>query len=209
MGNPTPRSNTCTVQGALQQFFQVAQILWTVTIAYVLHEVTTKLRMYHPREQIILMRKFHMLVWGVAAVGMLLPFTTSSYGTTGAWCWIAATTRADFDAGTLWRYGAFYFPLWLVIIYNINLYVRIAQVLRRFSVEIDVGRGSKQESSVSPPQEQQDRMRKFGKRLFWYPAVMIFCWTFPTINRIQNTLDPNNPIFTLLLLQVIREQIPR
>ncbi|CAM9355138.1 unnamed protein product, partial [Choristocarpus tenellus] len=111
----------------------------------------------------------------------------------------------SFDAGTLWRYGAFYFlsdsvsTLYALIIY-IKLYMRIARVLQRFSAEIDVGRGSKQELSISLSQEQQDRMRKFGKRLFWYLAVMIFCWTFPTINRIQNTVDPNNPIFTLLLL---------
>lgn len=45
-------------------------------------------------------------------------------------------------------------------------------------------------------------MRKFVKRLIWYPAVLIFCWTFATINRIQNSASPQEPIFALYLLHV-------
>lgn len=92
---------------------QMAQILWTVAIACVLHDVTVNLRMYHPHEQKALMRRFHLAVWGAALFSMLLPFTTGSYGSTGSWCWIEQSDpRAAFDVGTMWRYLVLYCPLW-------------------------------------------------------------------------------------------------
>lgn len=90
----------------------MAQILWTVAIACVLHDVTVNLRMYHPHEQKSLMRRFHLAVWGSALFSMLLPLTTNSYGSTGSWCWIKADRRADVDVGTMWRYLVLYCPLW-------------------------------------------------------------------------------------------------
>lgn len=92
---------------------QIAQILWTVAIACVLYDVTVNLRMYHSHEQSRLMRRFHAAVWGTALVTMLLPFTTNSYGNTGAWCWIKASNKEEFDVGTMWRYLLLYIPVWL------------------------------------------------------------------------------------------------
>ena len=91
----------------------MAQILWTVAIACVLHDVTVNLRMYRPHEQKALMRRFHLAVWGAALLSALLPFTTGSYGSTGSWCWIEQTDpRSGFDVGTMWRYLVLYCPLW-------------------------------------------------------------------------------------------------
>lgn len=91
----------------------MAQILWTVAIATVLHDVTVNLRMYRPHERKALMRRFHLAVWGAALFSALLPFTTGSYGSTGSWCWIEQTDpRSGFDVGTMWRYLVLYCPLW-------------------------------------------------------------------------------------------------
>ncbi|CAB1116023.1 unnamed protein product [Ectocarpus sp. CCAP 1310/34] len=81
------------------------------------------------------------------------------------------------------------------IVFNIVVYVRIFSVVRRFSTEISGGA-----SAVGPSAEQQMRMTKFSKRLVWYPAVLIASWTFATINRIQNAIDPDHPISGLFLL---------
>ncbi|CAM9810808.1 unnamed protein product, partial [Hapterophycus canaliculatus] len=198
MGNPEDNRSACVTQGALQQFFQMAQILWTVAIACVLHDVTVNLRMYHPHEQKGLMRRFHFAVWGAALFSMLLPFTTDSYGSTGSWCWIEANPELNFDVGTMWRYLVLYCPLWAAIVFNIVVYVRIIGIIRRFSTGISGGDGGG--PSLGPSAEQQTRMTKFVKRLVWYPAVLIAAWTFATINRIQNAVDPDNPIFALFLL---------
>lgn len=96
----------------LHQTFQMAQILWAVAIACVLRDVTVNLRMYHPREQKALMRRFHVAVWGAALLSTLLPFTTDSYGSTGSWCWIETNPTSDVDVGTMWRYLVLYCPLW-------------------------------------------------------------------------------------------------
>lgn len=92
----------------------MAQILWTVAIACVLHDVTVNLRMYHPHEQKALMCRFHLAVWGAALLSTLLPFTSNSYGSTGSWCWIETNEIRDesFDVGTMWRYVVLYIPLW-------------------------------------------------------------------------------------------------
>lgn len=67
----------------------------------------------------------------------------------------------------------------------------------RFSTDIAGGA-----SAVGPSAEQQTRMTKFSKRLVWYPAVLIASWTFATINRIQNAIDPDHPDPGLFLLHV-------
>lgn len=98
---------------------QMAQVLWTVAIAYVLRDVTVNLRMYHSHEQVLLMRRFHLAVWGVALLSMLLPFTTNSYGSTGAWCWIETVNKPG--VGNAWRYIVLYIPVWAGEIYVIAL----------------------------------------------------------------------------------------
>eukprot|EP00903_Cladosiphon_okamuranus_P010963 g10354.t1 len=201
MGNPEDNRAACVTQGALQQFFQMAQILWTVAIACVLHDVTVNLRMYRPHEQRALMRRFHLAVWGVALFSALLPFTTGSYGSTGSWCWIEQTNpRAGFDVGTMWRYLVLYCPLWAAIVFNIVAYVRIVGVVRRFSAEIGGGGGADGGAAVGPSAEQAVRMTKFVNRLVWYPVVLVASWTFATINRIQNAVNPDHPVFGLFLL---------
>lgn len=87
----------------------MAQILWTVAIAWVLREVTVNLRMYHEGEQKALMRRFHLFVWGFSLLSMLLPFTTNSYGSAGPWCWIEMYPT---NFGTMWRYLVLYIPIW-------------------------------------------------------------------------------------------------
>lgn len=80
-----------------------------------------------------------------------------------------------------------------------HVYVGIfaSKTFVRFSTEIAGGA-----SAVGPSAEQQARMTKFSKRLVWYPAVLIAAWTFATINRIQNAIDPDHPVFGLFLLHV-------
>lgn len=45
-------------------------------------------------------------------------------------------------------------------------------------------------------------MTKFVNRLVWYPVVLVASWTFATINRIQNAVNPDHPVFALFLLHV-------
>ena len=40
------------------------------------------------------------------------------------------------------------------------------------------------------------------RRLRLYPLILVFCWTFATVNRLQNVVDPTNPQFMLYLLHV-------
>lgn len=36
----------------------------------------------------------------------------------------------------------------------------------------------------------------------YYPLILIGSWTFGTINRIHNFVDPHHPVFALYVLQI-------
>jgi hypothetical protein len=59
-------------------------------------------------------------------VAVALPPMVEFAGNTGTWCWIEA------DA-LVWRYGAFYCVLWVVMIYDIWAYITVRASLARTS----------------------------------------------------------------------------
>lgn len=76
----------------------------------------------------------------------------------------------------------------------------------RFSADIGGdgggGGGGGSGAAMGPSAEQATRMTKFVNRLVWYPVVLVASWTFATINRIQNAVEPDRPVFGLFLLHV-------
>jgi cAMP receptor-like G-protein coupled receptor len=93
IGSPRDGSSLCTFQGLIQQFFQLSVVLWTGAISYLLYNIAVTQRVLS--DETFLRRKMHMTVWGIATVLSLLPFTTNSYGSTGAWCWIRQVVLVD------------------------------------------------------------------------------------------------------------------
>lgn len=43
--------------------------------------------------------------------------------------------------------------------------------------------------------------------LLMYPAVLLLCWAFGTINRIQNWVSPGYPVQWLFLAQVVTSNL--
>ena len=50
-------------------------------------------------------------------------------------------------------------------------------------------------------------MLRMIERLKYYPLILIVCWIFATINRIYDSVHPNNPILALILLQTIFQSL--
>lgn len=96
-------------------------------------------------------------------------------------CWIKAG-----GAGWYWRLFQFYFILWLVLFINIILYLLIAIEVRRSVV---VFRGSPQSGTLM--------------RLGLYPVVMFAAYGFATVNRIQNYVQVDQPIFWLYVMHIV------
>lgn len=201
IGSP-PDGTLCTFQGVILHYCQLSSFLMTTVIAFVLERTVC-------RQQGLTVQKnrkyLYLYAWGVPLLFVLLPFTTASrmptgyaYSNTfegwsdsydGAWCWIA-----DGDSegvGTSWRFLTFYVPLWLAMFYNLWSYNKVIKTLK-----ITL----KNQTQV---QDADHRVKlKIVRRLRWYPALLVVCWTFATINRVQNAVR-GRPLFTLYILHVM------
>ena len=170
MGSPLDGSISCTLQGLLQQFFELASVLWTTVIAGTLFMAIirqTDVEQYRAR--------IYCYGWLVPGLLALLPLSTNSYGDAGAWCWIHSKTWAE---TTAWRFTIFYVPLWIAIAFNGYVYWLTTKTLRRL---LDVS------SSVEGDDAPQ-RLEALIDRLKYYPLILIICWTLATINRIDNSI---------------------
>eukprot|EP00455_Lapot_gusevi_P037867 TRINITY_DN4247_c0_g1_i3.p1 TRINITY_DN4247_c0_g1~~TRINITY_DN4247_c0_g1_i3.p1 ORF type:complete len:297 (-),score=46.43 TRINITY_DN4247_c0_g1_i3:43-933(-) len=175
-----PDGPACHFQSYLISFFEIASMFWVVMIARTLQRVflmgETDVEKYE--------QQYHAFCWGFALVLVLLPETTSSYGPSGAFCWIKNDT-----SGTTWRFLQFYVWLWTSIIFIVWVYYRIQ---RHYSSIEDQ---SSQDASTAARQKMMQRMKL-------YPATLIICYFFATINRLYSIFSPE-PNFTLFVLHTI------
>lgn len=176
-----PRGELCRAQAVLQQTFELSSVLWATVIA-----TTLSLAIRH-REGIepkVWRRRIYAYAWVLPFIIALLPLTTRSYGSAGAWCWIRARPRYQSHA---WRFSIFYAPVWLAMLYNGYVYAQSAAVLRRLTTIAGDQASAKLEQTI--------------KRLIRYPFILLACWTFPTINRLQQIFG--EPIFALYVVTVV------
>ncbi|KAJ8598151.1 hypothetical protein CTAYLR_007361 [Chrysophaeum taylorii] len=182
-GSPRDRSVLCNVQAVLQQAFELTSVLWATAIASTLSLAIRRRESLDPRK---LRTRIYVYAWGAPFVVSLLPLSTSSYGSAGAWCWIRNKPRASSHA---WRFTIFYAPIWLAIIYNGVVYAQSAALLRRLSTIAGDDAAAKLKVAIA--------------RLVKYPLILVVCWFFPTVNRIQQIVQPRRPIFSLYVLTVL------
>ena len=179
MGAPKEGSALCTVQAVLFQFCGVAGMLWTCVIARVVYTATR-----FPQSVLGLRQneyRLHAFVWGSALAATLLPATTQDYGVAGAWCWIGNDNPAGSDSA--WRYLTYYVPLWIAMAFNLAAYGFVRATLK----EVARISGSDHARASMPP-------------ALLYPLVLVVANIFATVNRIQNSVKPDEPVFALYVL---------
>ena len=182
-GNPADGSTLCSLQGFCIQLFQLSSILWTTAIATTLFRAVVKRA--GSKE---LMMRFHGLCTGLPLLFAFLPLFTSSYGNTMAWCWIFVEEESP-TIGQVWRLMLFYLPLWLAVGFNGYVYYISNRAMKSLFSN----------TAECVPKKYRNLMR----RLNAYPLILAGCWFFATINRVQNAINPQGPLFWLYLLQVI------
>lgn len=176
-GNPDENPGLCDFQGMDMQFFETASILWTVVIGASLYSsVVLQQRPLENRKVLF------MLTFGTSFVMMMLPVTTSSYGPSGAWCWI----KGD-RAGTIWRYTIFYGPLWCAFFWNSFSYFKVVKAITQFA-------------KMSKVTEQQRRLIKLANQLRWYPIILVVSWFFLTLMRIFHSVDPDRDVYHITVV---------
>lgn len=220
----------CECQAVLLQFFSFASIAWSGVIAWTLDQATnTERKIGGPSAPSLAasivgigdptrapdVRKFHLAVWSISFILVLIPWGAGVYGPAGAWCWIDPRHGAEAHA---LRLICFYLPLWCVIAFQIRTYYVVYQRLNRVTLlasataavradmrrearEREIARGEGGDASaaadVNDEESQKDdadmeaTLRRLLRRLGAYPMVLIVAWTFPTINRLNNYVQGN------------------
>eukprot|EP00850_Spirogloea_muscicola_P016500 SM000134S26943 [mRNA] locus=s134:202027:204822:+ [translate_table: standard] len=175
----------CYIQGYATQFFWIASFLWTTTIAFTLHRTVVR----HLADVEQLGPYFHAYVWGTSLLMTAIPFIGNDYGPAGAWCWI----QNEKMTGKVLRFLTFYIPLWSAIIFNGTVYYQVIRMLS-FATRM---------AAATADRQKQVEIRadmKTLNRLGYYPLILIGSWTFGTINRIHNFIEPDRPLFWLYCL---------
>lgn len=147
MGAPDHGGAQCYIQAILQQIGDISGILWVCSVSWTINKLT-KLTMLPTKSQLkSLYKKMHIIIFTITIIFTLLPFTTSSYGPSGGWCWIKGNDPIDI----MWRYLLFYIPLWMAILYMIVIYIKVFKRLQ----EIQETDDNNDEDSFDSQERQQ------------------------------------------------------
>lgn len=182
-GNTTG-SAACVIQGIWSQIFDMASILYSFLISYVLWWNVVQIST-NGRKALVAssLRNMQIFIFVFAIFLALLPLITNSYGEAGPWCWIKASDDKVVE-GNIWRFSIFYAPLWICFIFICYFYFDIHRAVMRHA---SFGSSSK--------------LEKFSQKLKYYPLVFLAAWTLAFSLRIHNWVTDDSYNFELLILQ--------
>ena len=124
----------------------------------------------------------------------VFPFIDSSYGPAGLWCWIV-----DDEVGQILRFLTWYVPVWIIIP---GLFVAFLVIITKLSWEL------RKWDPYNPSADRyRDLIRREIKPLILYPFVFLLLNVFPSINRVQNAVAKDSPIFALYVLHSLSSSL--
>ena len=130
---------------------------------------------------------FHVVVW-IGSLGIsAIPIFGSHYGPAGVWCWIKGSSTYENEL----RVGCFYLWMLGVVLFEIAGFVAIILKVRS-QIHGVQGQGADVEA-------KKQAYKKAIYPLLIYPLVDLLLALPVTANRIQNWLNPSEPIFWLYL----------
>ncbi|OMJ82522.1 hypothetical protein SteCoe_16747 [Stentor coeruleus] len=141
----------CLTQALTINFFTSASVYWTGFIAISLYFIIVKSRLYienYTKHAVI-------CVLSLCFILSAIPLFTKSYGKNLSWCWINQTS--NIDSGFFERYFMFFIPLWVLVIINTLLFIKVSKRLK-ISKDSDGSRSL------------------LNKKLKFYPLVLIICF---------------------------------
>jgi len=167
----------CEFLGFVLQFFARSENFWIGSIAVYLYLSIVKRKNLKEYEWL-----FHVLSWGVPFILSLIPwFIPGGYGIAGSWCWL----HYNEDQLLLG-----YLIAWIDMAIIIALYcLIILHIIRTYK-------------SIEVPEETKSTGKNALKKLICYPLIFVVQWTPGTINRIQNAVDPSNPLVVLYCFHI-------
>lgn len=179
----------CWFQGLVTNVFPLCSLFWTSMIVLQLYSVLynksdngDKLTDKNEKDQswsIIT----HAICWIVPIMLSIVPLMNSTYGCADGeeicWCFIADRRNTPQWASDYWYIISFYMWLWgALAFYVLTVLVCLVFVL-----------------IAKSDHAQQILLPKMFK-LLTYPAIIVLCWTLPTIKDILSIFTPNSYLQT-------------
>lgn len=115
---------------------------------------------------------YHTIVWGLSGIILAINYAFNTFGPTLVWCWINSNHELS-------RLFSFYLPLTIIFFLNMILYVVIGKQLSPLG---------------------QEKQQAINSRLRQYLVVFFIVRIWSVINRLQNVIQPDNPIFALYFM---------
>ena len=128
-----------------------------------------------------------------------IPFIDSSYGRSGAWCWIRNENAQceEHVLGEVLQFVLFYIPLYVILCTLISLYVVILVKLHCFKRKTWSIRRTNEEAN------SQKQMSRETRSLLRYPLIYFITNLFPLSLRIYGLIETDNPSLPLWILTAI------
>ncbi|CAM9452076.1 unnamed protein product [Choristocarpus tenellus] len=186
----------CYIQGFSRVYFAVVEFCLITAISLLCYQMIIK----HDFSMQERMKTVCIVCWVLPAVFSALPFTTNSYGDAGAWCSITSQDLKSFVWGTFWRFAIIYVPLWISVTVNLFMYSKVMHSMRGLEASMAVYR---EEDTTEAGSEGGEGLASFSiiNRMRMYPVVLIVCWSWATVNRVLEAVDPYGAVYWLYILQ--------
>ncbi|KAJ3291044.1 hypothetical protein HK104_006363 [Borealophlyctis nickersoniae] len=189
----------CSAQGVLIQWGALAGVIWTGALATNIFIAVARRRM-----NIVDFKRaepyYHIIAWGVpAAVAGLLflaqkPEKGPVYAKNTLWCHFST----PYDA---FRMSAFYGPIWVVFGWNAIAYVTVGY--RLYHSQRSVSNIEESPHSDTSEARTQRALTRYIRKTSLYLVVFFLNWSFSTINRLENIILPEKPLFALYYLHSV------
>lgn len=157
VGLPDDGTAACWFEGIVTSIFILSSIGWNHMIAYSLYSVVID-------QPFNVSWKMHVVCWLFPIILTFLPLINSRYGNSGGnWCFISDDDRSPAWAQITWIWVSFYCWIWIGVLLNMYMLVRVYLASRSLSPHI---------------------YRKVSKvlRKFWlYPLITIVVWSVSTV----------------------------
>ena len=177
----------CEISGFLDNFCTLSGHLFLLCIVIHLLVFT----FYNVKPNLNMEIVFHLVVWPFSLIISIIPIFRHHYGVTGSWCWIKNESKYDNILRLFCLYLWIIMTIFIEIVGYALVVCKIHQQLSRFNS------GKCSQISVS---EKKQLYKKYVYPLLFYPLANFVIRVPATVNRFQNYLSPDKPIFVLYFL---------
>ena len=209
----------CQLQAWTMTIFESASVLWTLVIAWTLHEQVVGKRGDVERLEPL----YHALCWGLPLAMAIAMSMSSELGPATPehtdWCWIAGGAGASRPRADWAQLGVFYIPLVLAFGANVVVYLRVSSAFGALSAEgaVDPSKGQARGSTHAsrsrgprrvPSRPGRMRAQMVQLRLRLYLGVFILVWLPPLVHRTLQAPAPARDRFCRSAISVAARRSP-